>query len=90
MSGAASAPTREDLADIDDYDRMLSILEELIETGREKIVSGRIYDENKEKVRQRWIRETANAIDTWRKMKADRDLEELRSKVSELEGSDEP
>lgn len=84
MSDAASAPTRGDLSELDDYDRMLDRLETLIDEGTEKIESGRIRDESKERARQGWYRAVANLIGEWRKLKETRDLAELTEEVERL------
>lgn len=78
---------RDGLAEIDDYQEMLEQLESMIDEGVEKIESGRIYDEEKERVRVSWLRATAKCIDVWRKLKTDSDLEELRYEVERLKAN---
>lgn len=76
-----------DLGEVGSYDEMLAVLESAIQEGRRKIESGRVYDAENERVRQKWIRTTANAIDVWRKVKTDRDLEELREELNEVKAA---
>lgn len=90
MSADASAPAREGVSDLDDYDEMQDRLERLIEEGTQKIETGRIRDAEKERVRQGWYRAVANLIGEWRKMKEASDLEELRADVDALKEDGDP
>lgn len=85
MSSGASAPAR----DVDEtdrgYDEMLDALDDLLDEALRKVNSGRVYDAENERVRIKWIRVAAQVIDTRRKVKADRDLEELTERIEELE-----
>lgn len=84
MSANASAPTQSEAGSVDDYDVMLSSLDAAIEQARDKIENGRVYDEEKEKVRVKWIRALAYAINVRRQVTVDRDLEELADEVDRL------
>lgn len=89
MSADASAPARELNAEADDYDDMLDALDVAIAEARRKIESGRVYDPENEKVRVKWIRALAYAINVRRQVTVDRDLEELAEKVDRLEAGRE-
>jgi ribosomal protein L13E len=86
--GSASAAARED-DDVDDYDEMLASLDTAIEEAQKKVESGRVYDAGNEKVRIKWIRALAYAVNVRRQVTADRDLEELTERVEELENLQE-
>jgi len=84
MSTDASAGTR-DPADVDDYDAMLETLDVAIEEAKRKVDSGRVYDAENEKVRIKWVRALAYAVNVRRQVTNDRTLEELSERVEELE-----
>lgn len=90
MSTDASAGARGDGdADTsDDYQAMLDTLDTAIAEARRKVESGRVYDADNEKVRIKWIRTLAYAVNVRRQVTADRDLEELTERVAELEQQD--
>ena len=83
MTAEASAPAR-DRDESDDYDAMLAHLDTAIEEAREKIESGRVYNPENEKVRIKWIRAIAYAINVRRQVTVDRDLEDLAEEVDRL------
>jgi ribosomal protein L13E len=86
MSTDASAGTRDDVdADVDDYEEMLATLDVAIEEAQRKIESGRVYDADNEKVRIKWIRALAYAVNVRRQVTTDRDLEELTERIEQLE-----
>ena len=86
MSGDASAGAREgDGEDRDDYGWMIEQLDEAISEARRKVESGRVYDAENEKVRIKWIRALAYAVNVRRQITADRDLEELTERIDQLE-----
>jgi len=88
MSSDESAATRENgdtPAAPADYDEMLAILDVGIEEARRKIESGRVYDAENEKVRIKWIRALAYAVNVRRQVTADRDLEALTERIEQLE-----
>ena len=67
-----------------DYNRMLADLDVAIAEAREKLESGRIYDEEKEKVRIKWVRALAYTVNVRRQVAQDRDLEALAEEVERL------
>jgi hypothetical protein len=69
----------------DDYQAMLDTLDAAIEEARRKVESGRVYDADNEKVRIKWVRALAYAVNVRRQVTADRDLEELTERIEELE-----
>lgn len=84
---SASAPAREDadVSDVDDYDMLLETLDVAIAEALEKVESGRVYDAENEKVRIKWIRGLAYAVNVRRQVTTDRDLEELTERLERLE-----
>ena len=88
MSTDASAPARDDdglaAEKLSDYDDMLDWLDDAIEEAHRKIQSGRVYDPENEKVRIKWIRSMAYAVNVRRQVTNDRDLTELAEEVDEL------
>lgn len=88
MSADASAGV-EDGPAVTDYQEMLDTLDVAIEEARRKIDSGRVYDEEKEKVRIKWIRALAYALNVRRQITNDRDLEELAEEVERLKEREE-
>ncbi|GGN26906.1 hypothetical protein GCM10009021_31730 [Halarchaeum nitratireducens] len=81
MSDNASADTR-------GYDVMLDTLDTAIKEAREKVESGRVYDAENEKVRIKWIRALAYAVNVRRQVTTDRDLEELSERLEQLENQE--
>lgn len=84
MSTDASAPTDEQRPSVTDYQEMLDTLDVAIDEAQRKIESGRVYDEEKEKVRIKWIRALAYSLNVRRQIANDRDLEELAEEVEQL------
>jgi len=60
-----------------------------IEEARRKVENGRVYDAENEKVRIKWIRALAYAVNVRRQVTNDRDLEELGERIEALEESQE-
>ena len=87
MNSNANAGASDNDADDapDDYDAMLETLDVAIEEAKRKVESGRVYDADNERVRIKWIRALAYAVNVRRQVTADRDLEELTERVEELE-----
>jgi len=84
--GNASAGASEsDAAGGEDYDWMIEQLDEAISEARRKVESGRVYDAENEKVRIKWIRALAYAVNVRRQITNDRDLKELTERIEELE-----
>jgi len=84
VSEPSAAPASADAGDDSDYDQMLAHLDTAIDEARQKVESGRVYDADNEKVRIKWIRALAYAVNVRRQVTTDRDLEELAAKVDEL------
>lgn len=84
MSTDASADTRESDT-VADYETMLNTLDAAIEEAQRKVESGRVYDADNEKVRIKWIRALAYAVNVRRQVTNDRDLEELSERLEALE-----
>lgn len=78
--GAESASSRSD-----EYQEMLESVDTAIEEARRKVDSGRVYDPENEKVRIKWIRALAYAVNVRRQVTVDRDLEELAERIERLE-----
>jgi hypothetical protein len=68
-----------------DYQTMLDTLDTAIEEARRKVESGRVYDADNEKVRIKWVRALAYAVNVRRQVTTDRDLEELTERIEQLE-----
>jgi hypothetical protein len=84
MSTNASAGASDDAAS-EDYDEMLATLDTAIEEAQRKVESGRIYDNDNERTRIKWIRALAYTVNIRRQVTTDRDLEELSERIEELE-----
>lgn len=82
--------TDADASDIDSYDDLLATLDVLEKEALRKIESGRVYDATNERVRIKWIRIAKDIIAEKRKVKTERDLEELADRVEALEADGEP
>lgn len=85
-AGAGTEETdRPDLA-VDQYDEMLETLDTAIGEAARKVESGRVYDAENEKVRIKWIRALAYAVNVRRQVQNDRDLEAVADRLERLEG----
>lgn len=69
-----------------DREEMLELLEDGIREAHRKVESGRVYDEEKEKVRIQWIRGLAYAVGQYRQLAKDKDLEEMKERLDALDG----
>ena len=67
-----------------EYDDLADTLDAAIAEAREKVESGRVYDAENEKVRIKWIRALAYAVNVRRQVTNDRELEELAAEVDRL------
>ena len=92
MTGDASAPAREtdgettDVeSDIGDYDDLLATLDVLEQEALRKVESGRVYDAEAERVRIKWIRIAKEVVSEKRKVKSERDLQELSERLAHIE-----
>jgi len=86
MPADASAGAREGSTD---YGAMLETLDVAIEEAERKIESGRVYDAANEKVRIKWIRALAYAVNVRRQLANDRTLEDLSERVEAIEAAQE-
>lgn len=85
MSADASVGAREGSESLTtDYSSMLESLDTAISEAERKVENGRVYDVENEKVRIKWIRALAYAINVRRQVASDRDLEELAEEIEEL------
>jgi len=87
MSTDASTGASDDAADdLDptDYDAMLETLDVGVAEARRKIENGRVRSPENEKVRIKWIRALAYAVNVRRQVANDRDLQELADEVEAL------
>jgi len=89
MTDDASAGANGDTGDpdLDDYDAMLDTLDVAIAEAQRKVESGRVYDAENEKVRIKWIRALAYAVNVRRQVTNDRDLQELAERLDRLEAA---
>lgn len=71
-----------------DYEEMLATLDVAIEEARRKVENGRVYDAENERVRIKWIRALAYAVNIRRQVTNDRDLAELSERVEALESGE--
>jgi hypothetical protein len=69
-----------------DYDAMLDTLDVAIDEARYKVENGRVRSPENEKVRIKWIRALAYAVNVRRQVANDRDLKELADEVESLRG----
>jgi len=70
--------------DTTDYGSMLDTLDVAIEEAREKIESGRVYDNENERTRIKWIRCLSYTVNVRRQVANDRDLEELAEEIEAI------
>jgi hypothetical protein len=84
-TGAQESTDADAGADPNDYDEMLATLDVAIKEARRKVDSGRVYDPENERVRIKWIRALAYAVNVRRQVTNDRDLAELTERVEALE-----
>ena len=92
MTGDASAPARDaesettDVeSDIGDYDDLLATLDVLEQEALRKVEAGRVYDPQNERVRIKWIRIAKEVVSEKRKVKSERDLQELSERLAHIE-----
>jgi len=76
--------------EVESYDDLLATLDVLEQEALRKVESGRVYDATNEKVRIKWIRITKDIVAEKRKVKAERDLEELAEQVEMLKEARQP
>lgn len=82
-----SADGPPDVGEIDPADRddVLYLLEDAIDEAHRKVEEGRVYDAENERVRQKWIRTLAYTANVYRQTLKDRELEEMRDRIDDLE-----
>lgn len=86
MTGDASAGAKDGPeADSEDWNEMIETLDAATEAAREKVENGRVYDVENEKVRIKWIRALAYAVNVKQSVMKNRDLEELSEKIDRIE-----
>jgi hypothetical protein len=71
------------------YEKMLDTLDVAIDEAKYKIENGRVRSPENEKVRIKWVRALAYALNVRRQIAHDRDLEELAEKMDALEQQQE-
>jgi PHD/YefM family antitoxin component YafN of YafNO toxin-antitoxin module len=96
MSSDASAPARDtadgpalSLADVEEYDEMLGVLDTLLDEALRKVEEGRVYDAENERIRIKWIRIAKDVVAEKRKVKSERDLEMIQREIEELKTPEE-
>ena len=83
-ASAGASPSESAEGEHTHYDEMLDTLDTAIEEAQRKVESGRVYDVDNEKVRIKWIRALAYAVNVRRQVQNDRDLAELTEEVERL------
>lgn len=73
-----------------DYGDMLDTLDVAIAEAARKVESGRVYDNENERTRIKWVRALAYTVNVRRQVANDRELEELTERLEELEGQGGP
>jgi transcription initiation factor IIE alpha subunit len=74
----------------DEYDEMIAVLDEIIGLGLTKLTGdGRIKDNEKAKVRCRYMKRTEQAIRAKREVVKDKHLQEMGRTLEELKDNDE-
>jgi len=94
MSGDASASARSggpdlQLANVEEYDEMLEVLDTLLDEALRKVEEGRVYDAANERVRIKWIRIAKEVVAEKRKVKSERDLEMVQREMEALKAQRE-
>lgn len=89
MTDDASTGARDGADPPSDYDALADTLDAAIAEAREKVESGRVYDAENEKVRIKWIRALAYAVNVRRQVTNDRDLAELTERIEALEAEED-
>lgn len=86
MTGDASAATRESPeANQEEWSAMIDTLDTAVEEARRKVENGRVYDAENEKVRIKWVRALAYAVNVKQSVMKHKDLEELSEKIDRIE-----
>ena len=90
MSTDTSTGASDEREQITDYQSMLDTLDIAIEEAQYKIENGRVRSPENEKVRIKWVRALAYAVNVRRQVANDRDLEELAEEIEELKAQQRP
>jgi hypothetical protein len=87
MSADASACADDDEEQLTttDYESMLETLDVAIDEAQYKIRDGRVRSPKNEKVRIKWVRALAYAVNVRRQVANDRDLEALAEEIEALQ-----
>lgn len=87
---SAGATVDDELATetVTDYESMLESLDVAIEEAQYKIEEGRVRSPENEKVRIKWVRALAYALNVRRQIASDRDLEELAAEIDALKDTE--
>ena len=64
---------------------MIDTLDAAIDEARRKVENGRVYDAENEKVRIKWVRALAYAVNVKQSVMKHKDLEELSEKIDRIE-----
>ena len=84
-AGDHSKPSTSSIDRAAELDKLASRLDTAIEEAERKIDSGRVYDAEKERVRQGWIKALAYVVNVRRQVTNDAELQELSDRVEQLE-----
>lgn len=66
-------------------EEVLDMLETALHEAHHKVESGRVYDAENEKVRQKWFRTLGYLAGQYRQLKKDKEIEELSERLAQLE-----
>lgn len=83
-ASAGAGSDAENAVETVDYDSMLADLDVAIEEARYKVENGRVRSPENEKVRIKWVRALAYAVNVRRQVANDRDLQELAEEVEAI------
>lgn len=74
-----------DRSERSDRAEMLDTLDVAIREAREKVESGRIYDNENERTRVKWLRALCYAVNIRRQVERDQELDDLSERLEKLE-----
>lgn len=74
-SESSESPEREEI---------MALLEDGLQEAHRKVTSGRVRDEEKERVRIQWIRALAYAAGQYRQLKRDEQIDELEERIEAI------
>ncbi|WP_122090363.1 hypothetical protein [Halalkalicoccus subterraneus] len=64
---------------------MIDTLDAAVEEAKRKVENGRVYDAENEKVRIKWVRALAYAVNVKQSVMKNKDLQELSEKIDRIE-----